>query len=250
MAFITALINRIFDRADNKQSEPKDHYEALEFLRKNHDWIDVTVTQTQHSYQSMVLDIDAEHHELLIDELYPATDVDKLQPGDTIEINSRSRRVQVSFYTRILAHEVIDGKEAFRVELPEEVGRNHSRQAYRVYVQNEEFLSIDVPSSDIPISDPRIINLSTEGIKLSFAEDIGEQLNKQRHLKGCLIKLPDGFDIDCDIELRNIYHIRTPHPHSLTGGVLTIKHPQQRVKLEQYLASVQRKQRRRESRVV
>jgi c-di-GMP-binding flagellar brake protein YcgR len=250
MAFITTLINRLLNRADDEEYEPSDHYKTLEHLRRNHDWIDVKVTKTDKSYQSLVVKIDPENHELLIDDLYPPDDIEKIEPGDTIEITSKSRKVLVNFYTRILARELADGKGAFRVELPEEIGRNHSRQAYRVFVNNEEGLSIDIVYNESTLNDVKVINLSSEGIKLSFADDLTDQLEQDRIFEDCLIKLPSGFDIDCDIELRNVYKIRTPHPHTLAGGLLIVKQPQQRVKLEQYLAAVQRQQRRRESRII
>ena len=249
MAFFTSLIDKLFNRSNANNKVKNDQYEKLEQLKRSHDWIEVKVTQTEHVYQSLVLDIDMDNRELVIDDLYPPDGVEKLQPGDTIEIASRARRAQVSFYTRILAREAIDGKSAFRVELPEAIGATHSRQAYRVYVNNEQHLSIDAHHDGVALADLRIINLSTEGIKLSFAEDLSAQLEKNRLLENCLIKLPTGFEVDCTIELRNIYQIRTPHPHTLAGGVMTVELPQQRVKLEQYLAAVQRKQRRRESRI-
>ncbi|MBL4826548.1 MAG: flagellar brake protein [Spongiibacteraceae bacterium] len=251
MTFINTLIHRLLNKsAEQEEFEASNHYETLQLLQRNHEWIDVSIIKTEKSYQSLVLEIDPENHELLIDDLYPSEDLEKLETGDTIEISCKSRKVLVNFYTRILKREFIDGKGAFRVELPEEIGINHGRQAYRIFVHNEAQLAIEVQYHDEYLDDVSIVNLSTEGIKLNFAAELSEQLDKDRVLEHCLIKLPSGFDIDCSIELRNIYRIRTPHPHTLAGGTLTITQPQQRVKLEQYLASVQRQQRRREARIV
>jgi predicted SAM-dependent methyltransferase len=49
--------------------------------------------------------------------------------------------------------------------------------------------------------------------------------------------------------VRNAYVMRTPSLHTMVGGQLTIDMPSHRTKLDQYLASVQRKQRRREARL-
>ncbi len=250
MAFFKSLFDRLTPSSQLLDDTPlNDHYDKLELLRINHDWIDVTVTQNEKSYQSLILAIDVENHELLIDDLYPPELPRTLEAGDTVEVSSRSSRAKISFYTRILSHEMRDGEACYRLELPEEVGHNHSRGAYRVYVESETELDIGMELGGEPLSGVRITNLSTEGLKLNFANDIAEQLQDHNIFNDCIIRLPSGYEIDCDIELRNIYRIRTPHSHTLCGGKLTINQPQHQIKLQQYLASVQRQQRRRESRI-
>ena len=128
------------------------------------------------------------------------------------------------------------------------MGINHSRSAFRVYVENEENLEIELYIDQQPLNNVRIINLSTEGLKLSFDEADTTTIEKHRLFEDCIIRLPNGEDIDCRIQLSNLYRIRTPHPHTLGGGKLTINNAQQRVKLQQYIAAIQRKQRRRETR--
>ena len=251
MAFFKTLINRfkLSSTVAVNDDDADDHYQQLERLRTNHDWIEVTLTKNDKSYQSLVLDIDTENRELLIDDLYPPEKADAIEAGDTILINSKASQSLVSFYTRILARQIYDGKPCYRLELPEEVGHNHSRSAFRIYVESEAELAIDIDYQGEPLIDVRIINLSIEGLKLSFANDMTDQFQNDLSLNNCVIRLPDGEDIDCDIELRNLYRMRRPHPHTLSGGQLSINSPQHRVKLQQYLASVQRKQRRREARI-
>jgi c-di-GMP-binding flagellar brake protein YcgR len=152
----------------------------------------------------------------------------------------------VSFYSRILAHEDNGGGSIYRLELPEEIGRNHSRGAYRVHVGEEEGLGFSMGlENELELA---ITNLSVEGLKLSFSEDISEQLRQNLIHRDCLIQLPNDIDIDCSLEIKNIYRIHHPHLHSLAGGIINIPNPQHRAKLNQYLTGVQRKQRRRELR--
>lgn len=251
MSLIKTLLNKIKPEPDKDVSAALDHYTQLERLRKNHDWISVTVTQTNSSYQSLILAIDIDNHELLIDELYPPQGLEDLQAGDSMHVQSQTERNPVNFYTRVLAREFKDGAPLFRLELPEEIGRNHSRGAYRVYVANEDHLSIDLNNDAIPYQSAiRVINLSADGIKLSFPNDFTELLKEHHLFEHCLLRLPTGADIECCIELRNSYAIRTPQAHCLAGGKLSVDQPQQRARLDQYLASVQRKQRRREQRLV
>ncbi|MEH6557078.1 MAG: flagellar regulator YcgR PilZN domain-containing protein [Oceanicoccus sp.] len=249
MAFLKTLINRIFSGTNKDTSNQVDHYSSLEKLRVSHEWLDVKVTKTNHSYQSLVLEIDIENNELLIDELFPPEHLDDVQSGDTVQIITRSKRQPVDFYTRILSREFSNGTTSWRLELPTEIGANHNRNAFRVYVEGEPGLEIEIYQNDQALADVRIINLSMDGLKLSFNNETRQLLDDFQILEDCLIRLPNDSDIDCSIELRNLYDIRTPYPHLLGGGKLVIADPQQRVKLQQFLASIQRKQRRRESRV-
>ncbi len=249
MSLLQTLLGRLTLKKQASDANGIDHYDRLEQLRKNHDFIDVKVTSSGDSYQSIILAIDVDNGELVIDQPFPPNGLENMQAGDTVEITSQSRLALISFYTRILAIDETDGDNIYRLELPEEVGRNHSRNAYRVYVDREEDLQIqmDIDLQD-PVGDIRIINLSSDGIKLGFPEDITEQLQAQPDFPHCVIQLPSGLDIDCSIGIKNIYRIRSPRSHSLAGGALEILDPQHRSKLDQYLFSVQRQQRRREIR--
>ncbi len=250
MAFIKTILNKILPNSDKDTHANEDHYLQLERLRIDHDWITAKVTKNGVIYQSLILEVDIENSELIIDELYPPENLQHIEPGDTVEIYSQNDNKPVNFYSRILAREDNGEDARWRLELPAEVGRNQSRSAYRVYVESEQELEIELYSDNEPLYDVRIINISAEGIKLSFAEALRDQLHDNQEFPACIIRLPTGFDIDCDIQLRNLYSIRTPLPHLLGGGKLTIENPQQRVKLQQYLAAVQRQQRRRETRIV
>lgn len=249
MALLKTLINRFFSTPSTTDTElAGDHFEQLEYVRTHHEWVYVTVSKTENRYQSLILEIDPENKELLIDELYPAENLQSLRPGDTLQVSSQSSQVNLSFYTRLLAKEIRQGEQVYRLEMPEEIGRNQSRGAFRVYVENEVGLEIDINFNGEPLMAVEIINLSSDGIKLSFASELSELLGKQRHFENCHIYLPDGTLVECDIKLRNLYTIHSPHSHSLGGGKLHIRDPQQRVKLQQFLAAVQRRQRRMENR--
>lgn len=248
MAFLNTLTNLFFPKRQRDEHASPDHYAELEQLQAAHEWLDVKVTKTKRSYQSLILNIDIENNEILVDELYPNEALEHVETGDTIEVFTQTKKYPLHFYTRILSREMVDGSEAWRLELPPEIGANQSRASFRVYVENETDLEIELYFDNEPLNNVRIINLSSDGIKLSFNKDVERALNGKRLLDDCIIRLPNDADIDCIIELTSLYSIRTPYPHFLGGGKLTINEPQYKIKLQQYLALIQRKQRRREAR--
>lgn len=247
-----ALLKSLFARlrgAPAKTKKESDSYSQLEILQRRHSFIEVKFPRIEQSFQSMFLELHADDGFVVIDELYPADGREKLLEGDEAEITAQVPGIKVAFFSKLLLREVAEGLPVYRMELPEEIGSTIRRRAFRVYVEREANLSVDLGKIADQTFDAHIVNLSPDGIKLSLRGNVSKQLEKNRLLENCVIRLPNGIDIDGTIELRNIYTIRTPTLHTLAGGMLNVAIPSQRTKLSQYLAAVQRKQRRRESRM-
>lgn len=249
MSPLKKLLVRLGLKTAEKKDRTEDNYSQLELLQKRHSFIEVKFSRIERAFQSMILELHPDDSYLLIDEFYPADGRDELLEGDEAEINAQASGIKVAFFSKLLARELIEGVPAYRMELPEEIGSTLRRRSYRVYVERESGLSISARDKDGEPLSAQIINLSSDGIKLSLRGNVSKLLEKNRQLEKCTIRLPSGVDIDGDIDLRNIYVIRTPSLHTLAGGTLSVAMPSQRTKLGQYLAAVQRKQRRRESRM-
>jgi c-di-GMP-binding flagellar brake protein YcgR len=249
MSPLKKLLVRLGLKSADRKDQAEDNYSQLEVLQRRHSFIEVKFSRTERTFQSMILELHPDDSYLVIDEFYPPEGREDLLEGDEAEINAQATGVKVSFFSKLLAREMIDGVPAYRMELPEEIGSSLRRRSYRVYVERESALSIAARDKDGEPLNMQIINLSSDGIKLSLRGNASKLLEKNRQLENCVIRLPSGIDIDCDIEIRNIYVIRTPSLHTLVGGTLGVAMPSQRTKISQYLAAVQRKQRRRESRM-
>lgn len=249
MAPLKNLLRRLLNKPGDARKSAADRYSQLETLQQRHSFIEVKFPRIERSFQSMILELHAEEGYVLIDELYPADGRQHLLEGDAAEIGGKSTGITVSFYSRLLARETGGDAPVYRMELPEEIGASFRRTSYRVYVEREPGLSIDIRRPDGSSYDAHVINLSTDGIKTSLRGDVSKEMTRNHILENCLIRLPNGADIDCHIDVRNAYVMRTPGLNTMMGGLMTIDLPSHRTKLDQYLASVQRKQRRREARV-
>ena len=186
----------------------------------------------------------------MLEELFPQYNDNQLLEGDTFEICTPSKKSPISFYSRLLAIEEKDNLPIYRVDLPREIGTGQNRQSYRVYVEREDDLYFEFRTmQDQPVA-CNIINLSPDGLKLDAEGDLSAEFTSMDVVEDCLIHLPNGHAVVCEIEIRHVYPVKTPAIHTLIGGILSIPEPGHRSKLDQFLAAVQRKQRRREARVV
>lgn len=223
------------------------HYQRLQQLCDSHQSITIRLKYHPIDYQSLILHIDQEHHELLIDDLFPALDK-PLTANTTLQLISNSAGQQLDFYTRVIRRCRNGSDSSYLLELPKELGHNHNRSSYRVYVDNERGLRIRLNDVEPALKSVRISNLSSNGIKLYFSDNVQNHLKNIHYLDDVVIILPNDYSIDCRIQILNNYLIQGGHPHSVIGGKLIIKQPLHKNKLQQYLASVQRQQRKRENR--
>lgn len=249
MALLKSLLNRWLHTPADPKAAGDDRYRQLELLQRRHNFLDVHVPRIERRFQSLILELHPDEGYLLIDELFPADGRQLLLEGDVVEISARGSSGSVSFFSRLLLRESSEGVLAYRMELPEEIGGSYRRHAFRVYVERENDLLIDLRDSDGNPLPARIVNLSADGIKINIDGDAVKLLERHHRFDDAVIRLPDGLDIDCAIDFRNVYLMRTPRQHTIAGGKLDITVAAQRNKLGHYLAAVQRKQRRRESRM-
>ncbi len=249
MAVLKTLLDRFLSKSPNQKRDAADNYQQLDVLKNRHSFIEVKFPRLEQSFQSMILELHPEDSYLLVDELYPPDGRQAVLEGDMVEISGRAPGVSVVFYSKLLLREVIDGNPAYRMELPDEIGATYRRHAYRVYVERETDLILDVRSKDGALIDVHIVNLSADGIKLSVRGIDSASLEREHLWEHSVIRLPSGIDVDCTIDIRTVYPMRSPAPHLLAGAKLEISSAVQRSKLDQYLATVQRRQRRREVRM-
>jgi c-di-GMP-binding flagellar brake protein YcgR len=226
------------------------HYIRLKQLCQNHQPIQIKLKNNNELYQSLLLSVDDKKYELLIDDLFPAPQPRDLRTGDTIEFISQTHGQEIKFFTRVIQRCKSKGKISYRIELPKELGHNHNRRSYRVYVDADRDLRIHLGSRGFDFGKVTISNLSINGIKLYFDKDVQDELNQGSFFDQAVIHLPTGYNIDCNIEIKNCYLIRSGHTRSVAGGSIRIPNPQHKKKLQQYLATIQRQHRRRENRAM
>jgi c-di-GMP-binding flagellar brake protein YcgR len=249
---LKSLLKRWLPGTDAAEEERSDRFELLAQLQRRHSFIEVKFPRIERAFQSMILELRAESGVIVIDEFYPPEGREKLLEGDIAEIGGRDRSLTVNFFSRLLLREMIDGAPVYHMELPDDVGASYRRHAFRVYVENESGLEIDLRDAEGNPLDARIVNLSADGIKISFHGDHVKLIGKQAEFEDCIIRLPDDgeivTEIDCALNFSNVYLMRSPALHTLAGASMKIASAPQRTRLDQYLAAVQRRQRRRESR--
>lgn len=217
---------------------------ALERLVRNRELVVVHCSRTGQSYQSMVLALRSGLGEIVLDEFFPRAGTEALQRGDLATVTCPAAAIH--FTARLLGTEEREGHVARRMELPNHIGGG-LRQAYRVYVENEPDLGLELRlGADQPPLDCRIVNLSVDGIKIDLDGDHRAGLDPSTPLTDCRLQLPGTRPLVCTLQVRNLSIVHTPGLRTLVGARLTLEQPGDSSRLNRYLAAVQRRQRRRQ----
>lgn len=222
----------------------------LQQLALDHTFVDVRFPErTGNSYQSLILKINPDEGYLLIDEFFPSSDNVLVSPGDEVLITSQRKGMPVSFSTVVqsICIDEGDGMPAYRLEIPDSVDARQRRRHFRVQVEPDAGVKVRIPNDDSTTLLCTVHNLSYSGIRFSTGGNIAQQLETQRIFSNVLLTLPDEVTIQCQIEVMSYEFKRLPYRHMLIGGKFRAISSSNQKKLDQYLALMQRSQRKQNS---
>jgi c-di-GMP-binding flagellar brake protein YcgR len=220
----------------------------LQQLAQARTFVDVRFPErTNQSYQSLILKVNAEEKYLLIDEFFPGSENALVSPGDEVEITSQRKGMPVRFGTIVqsICLEEEDGMPAYKLKIPDNIEANQRRRHFRVQIDPESGIKVRIPDNEGTTGLLcTVYDLSHAGIGFSAGGNITGILQESPILIGAKLNLPDGTPIECDIEVKSFDFRRHPYRHTTVGGKLSGIPATMQKKLDQYLASMQRLQRK------
>jgi c-di-GMP-binding flagellar brake protein YcgR len=219
----------------------------LQQLAQARTFVDVRfLERTNQNYQSLILKVEPQEKYLLIDEFFPGNDNALISPGDEVEITSQRKGMPVKFTTVIqsICLEEQDGMPAYKLAIPDNILANQRRRHFRVQIAEDSGIKIRIPNNENSGLLCTVYDLSHAGIGFSAGGNITQVLQENPILISCKLTLADGTPIECDIEVKSFEFRRHPYRHTTVGGKLSGIPATMQRKLDQYLASMQRLQRK------
>ncbi len=219
----------------------------LKKLQREHCFVDVRFPGRDDTvFQSLILEVDHDSNLLTIDELYPASDVGDVTAGEVVEITSRKKGIRLSFTTHIEMIDYDDGAPLYQLEIPASLKAKQQRRYFRIQVQPDSDIRLNIfDEAGLMCT---VLNLSNNGIGFYVSGNHSEALRQKDHLRDCILKLPEKISINCGIDLRSVEFKKHPNRRTLVGGAFRNISQTDLKKLESFIASVQRTERKKESR--
>lgn len=216
----------------------------LDSMRKAHSLLDIRVPRLNGlRCQSMVLAINTEEGYLTLDEPFPPA---RLESGDTLHITCRLKnRAPIEFNSKLLRKQTGTDGNSYLLELPESLQSEGGLENYRIYVDQEN-LTLELTIDD-ELLQCHVIAMSFDSIKFHILGQFSQQLKEATLFKHGYLRLPDEL-IECDLTIEQSFDLSRPLLHTLCTAKLELVDKADSKKFNQYLASVQRRQRRRELR--
>lgn len=241
MGMLTELWSRWRGQATTANSShlgPK-----LDKLVQTHAILELRAERSGEQYQSMMLGYNLDDGYIMLDEPFPNPS-SPLKTGDLIQVTSRAKHLRLTFKARFIERLRIEGDAVIKLALPEAVQSPQNRKSFRVstgLADNIRLETADIHGNRISCD---VINISFEGIRFSLNGNRTENFSYGAVSRDSMLRLGDEATIRCTLHTRNMEYQRRPIYKTYIGAEMTDVSPRDRNLLTQYIAGLQRKQRR------
>ena len=190
-------------RSEGEQlTDPIQIAALLKKVKDSRTLIQVTIAGQSTEYNSALLDIDAEHGYLLLDELTPPEGHHRLSEVRRLTAVIRLRGIDLRFSTRLQQIGGQSGIAFYRVDFPQQLHYRQRRAYYRVKLGLGLMVPFSIAHAASKALEGQIDDISVGGIRAQLSQQVPFKLGDL--VPGCTIQLPTGEKIDCEIEVRYI----------------------------------------------
>lgn len=233
-------------RGDSEPESATDIAPKLDKLLHTHALLELRVERTGAQYQSIMLGYNLDEGYIILDEPFPAPG-SAIAIGDTIEVLSHARHLRLSFKTHYMKRDRIEGDAVIKLGLPDAMQAPQNRRSFRVSTSMADNVRLDVYDIHGNHHASDVINLSFEGVRFSLSGNKTPNFTYGAMAKDCMLRLGDEASMRCTIQTRNMEYLRRPIAKTYIGVELSDISPRDRTILNQFIASLQRRQLRVES---
>lgn len=197
---------------DTTDSQVPDQYAALWELQKQRQLLEIKITGSSRSYQSMILALDLERGLLWLDDLFPQQLI--LDAGDEITLRHHRQGEQLVIRAPIVALGASYGAAGIALELPEAAYYQPRRSAPRYNIGHQSPLSVKIRPLGQEPSFGTLQDISTGGMRLMVAGNLLPYLRHGATLPLCEVSLSDDLQIRCRARICAFRIGRSPYRHT------------------------------------
>lgn len=186
-------------------SQPEIMTGYLYRLQRAHTLLSVRVPGNDRSYNSIIIDVDADKNQMLLDVLYPDSGHKEVMKLKEFSITAHHEGIKLGFkgYIKELVND--DGKPAYLINYPPALIYHQQRAAYRATVSMGDNVGIKVSNEDNKTSKGLISDLSLGGLGLSFEVKNAMPFKNGMILPTCQFATPGKPNFECSLEVRNVH---------------------------------------------
>lgn len=233
------LIGQQFEVVD----DPAKIHALLEHVQTSRAMLSVKVPTAPKTYNSMIMEIDAAHHWITIDELHPAE-------GHTLFLAQRKLTVfgvydgvDIRFDAPLLEVGKQSDISFYKIKFPGTLKYYQRRSSYRVRLLRASAIPVILMFGPGDYAKGELYNISTGGMGIKFTRTIPKNTDPGQLIPECEIRFPDGDKFICALEARHMIHIKSNDQALLGARFIRLNGAQQRT-INRFIATLEREARR------
>lgn len=219
----------------HKDSVPQ-AYMPLWELQAQRQIIEVKVSGSTRSHQTLIMAIDAERGILWLDDLFPTQNL--LDIGDEITLRHHRNGEVLRFSAPVIAWGSSFGANGLAILLPLSVSYKPRRQNLRADLSVKTSVSVRIRPIGKDISYGSVQDISVGGLRLCVPGNILGQLRHDALLPLCEFSLSDELILRCNARVRAFRLVRSPHRATQISVEFIGLNPEHQLQLLQFINNV------------
>lgn len=225
-----SFLDKLFKKGVSKTAEPApdsantnvpqagqpltipDEYQALVELQHQRQLLEVKITGSSRSYQSMIMAIDLERGFLWLDDLFPQQLI--LDAGDELCIRHHRHTEELVIRAPIIALGSTYGTSGIAVELPNFAYYQPRRRFPRYTIGHQSPLSVKIRPIGQEPSFGTLQDISVGGMRLMVAGNLLPYLRHGAIMPLCEVNLSDDLQLRCKARICAFRMGRSPYRHT------------------------------------
>ena len=217
----------------------------LRRIRDSRNLLTIRIPGSELTFNSMLLEVDADEGYILLDELNQPRGHELVQEKGVLRAFCRCQGVEINFVCRVQVEQSRDGVAFYRGVIPDSLSYYQRRSAYRVHVTLDTDIPVLLTLDEGERLQGHLHDLSVGGIGLTL--DTEKELRQGLVIPDCTLKLPKGDPVRTDVEVRFARTDTEKHVTRIGGRFLHLP-PKIEARLSRFVAQLERDLLRRKTR--
>jgi c-di-GMP-binding flagellar brake protein YcgR len=137
-------------------------------------------------------------------------------------VSTRLKGVEIGFDTTLLHVDEENGIAIYTVDLPRQISHHQRRQHHRLEIGADIRVPVHLETTQGSVLMGELRDISLGGIGARVGRGPATELQRGERLPGCLLRLPEGRELRCAMEVRFVKPLETPRQLHVGGRFLDL----------------------------
>ncbi|HUW51730.1 MAG TPA: flagellar brake protein [Sulfuricella sp.] len=194
------------DYSQYEVSQPNEIVHILRSIMEGGDLVSASFNHGKYFMLTAIVGVDPHQDAAFLDFGSIEEQNRKILDSEKIIFNTSHDKVKIQFTANKIEKTIFEGRDAFKIKLPDSLIRLQRREYYRLLLPIFSPLKCAMPMEDGYTIESVVVDISIGGINITLPPtETGFEQGKI--FRGCQMELPDIGTINADIEIVNVFEV-------------------------------------------